>query len=56
MLSEPVIVFSSSRVGIASEVPLQFLTVGGLDFPTALLDTTTFLASSPQPPTVMTTS
>ncbi|KAJ7830645.1 subtilisin-like protein [Mycena olivaceomarginata] len=42
--------------GIASEVPLQFLTVGGLDFPTALLDTTTFLASSPQPPTVMTTS
>ncbi|KAK6988700.1 family S53 protease-like protein [Favolaschia claudopus] len=42
--------------GIASEVPLQFLTVGGFDFPTALLDTTTFLASSPQPPTVVTTS
>ncbi|KAJ7804021.1 hypothetical protein B0H14DRAFT_3776049 [Mycena olivaceomarginata] len=42
--------------GIASEVPLQFLTVSGLDFPTALLDTPTFLASSPQPPTVRTTS
>jgi hypothetical protein len=35
---------------------LQFLTVGGFDFPTALLDTTTFIAGSPQPPTVMTTS
>ncbi|KAK7042012.1 family S53 protease-like protein [Favolaschia claudopus] len=43
--------------GIASQVPLQFLTVGGqLDFPTSLLDTTAFLASSPQPPTVVTTS
>ncbi|KAJ7775391.1 subtilisin-like protein [Mycena metata] len=42
--------------GVASNVPLQFLTVGGFDFPTALLDTTTFIAGSPQPPTVMTTS
>ncbi|KAJ7058551.1 subtilisin-like protein [Mycena amicta] len=42
--------------GVASNVPLQFLTVGGFDFPTALLDTTTFIAGSPHPPTVMTTS
>ncbi|KAJ7302738.1 subtilisin-like protein [Mycena albidolilacea] len=42
--------------GVASNVPLQFLTVGGFDFPTALLDTATFIAGSPQPPTVMTTS
>ncbi|KAJ7856132.1 subtilisin-like protein [Mycena olivaceomarginata] len=42
--------------GVATNVPLQFLTVGGFDFPTALLDTTTFIAGSPQPPTVMTTS
>ncbi|KAF7295211.1 Family S53 protease-like protein [Mycena indigotica] len=42
--------------GVATGVPLQFLTVGGFDFPTALLDTTTFLASDPFPPTVMTTS
>ncbi|KAK7045080.1 family S53 protease-like protein [Favolaschia claudopus] len=43
--------------GIASEVPLQFLTVGdGVDFMTALLDTTTFLSNVSQPPTVVTTS
>ncbi|KAF7322671.1 Family S53 protease-like protein [Mycena chlorophos] len=42
--------------GVATGVPIQFLTVGGEDFPTSLLDTTTFLASDPQPPTVMTTS
>ncbi|KAJ7142266.1 family S53 protease-like protein [Mycena epipterygia] len=42
--------------GIATGVPIQFLSVGGFDFPTALLDTTTFLDGVPNPPTVMTTS
>ncbi|KAK7000200.1 family S53 protease-like protein [Favolaschia claudopus] len=42
--------------GIASGVPLQFLTVGGSDLPTALLDTTTFLSGVEDPPTVVTTS
>ncbi|KAK7036252.1 family S53 protease-like protein [Favolaschia claudopus] len=42
--------------GVASGVPLQFLTVGGFDFPTSLLDTTTFLATTSEPPTVVTTS
>ncbi|KAK7000287.1 family S53 protease-like protein [Favolaschia claudopus] len=44
--------------GIASGVPLQFLSVGGnnSDFPTSVLDTTTFLASEAQLPTVVTTS
>ncbi|KAJ7056979.1 subtilisin-like protein [Mycena amicta] len=43
--------------GIASEVPLQFLSVGGgVDLGTGFLDTTSFLASAQQPPTVVTTS
>ncbi|KAF7316158.1 Family S53 protease-like protein [Mycena indigotica] len=42
--------------GIATAVLLHFLTVGGWDFPTALLDTTAYVASTPVPPTVMTTS
>ncbi|KAJ7659453.1 family S53 protease-like protein [Mycena rosella] len=42
--------------GIATGVPIQFLSVGGFDFPTALLDTTTFLDGVESPPTVMTTS
>ncbi|KAJ7731300.1 family S53 protease-like protein [Mycena maculata] len=42
--------------GIATEVPIQFLSVGGEDFATALLDTTTFLDGIAKPPTVMTTS
>ncbi|KAK6971674.1 family S53 protease-like protein [Favolaschia claudopus] len=44
--------------GIASGVPLQFLSVGTFesDFPTSVLDTTTFLASAAQLPTVVTTS
>ncbi|KAF8158796.1 family S53 protease-like protein [Mycena galopus ATCC 62051] len=42
--------------GIATEVPLEFLSVGGFDFPTALLDTTTFLDGVESPPSVMTTS
>ncbi|KAJ7504951.1 family S53 protease-like protein [Mycena galericulata] len=42
--------------GIATGVPIQFLSVGGFDFPTALLDTTTFLDGVKNPPTVMTTS
>ncbi|KAF7329708.1 Family S53 protease-like protein [Mycena kentingensis (nom. inval.)] len=42
--------------GIATDIALWFLTVGGFDFPTALLDTTTFLATSPKFPTVVTTS
>ncbi|KAJ7656027.1 family S53 protease-like protein [Mycena polygramma] len=41
--------------GIATGVPIEFLTVGG-DFTTALLDTTTFLDGVTAPPTVMTTS
>ncbi|KAK6974930.1 family S53 protease-like protein [Favolaschia claudopus] len=44
--------------GIASGVPLQFLSVGTFlsDFPTSVLDTTTFLASAAQLPTVVTSS
>ncbi|KAJ6573106.1 family S53 protease-like protein [Mycena vulgaris] len=49
--------------GIATEVPLQFLSVGGdqisnnfSGFTTALLDTTTFLDGVTHPPSVMTTS
>ncbi|KAJ7212548.1 family S53 protease-like protein [Mycena pura] len=43
-------------VGIATGVPATFLSVGGGDFPTALLDTTTFLDGLENPPSVMTTS
>ncbi|KAJ6467917.1 subtilisin-like protein, partial [Mycena sanguinolenta] len=42
--------------GIATNVPLQFLSVGGFDFPTELFDTITFLDGIPNPPSVMTTS
>ncbi|KAF8189515.1 family S53 protease-like protein [Mycena galopus ATCC 62051] len=42
-------------VGIATGVPVEFLTVGG-NFDTALLDTTTYLDGIDDPPTVMTTS
>ncbi|KAJ6476613.1 family S53 protease-like protein [Mycena vulgaris] len=42
--------------GTATDVPVQFLSVGGNNFATALLDTTTFLDGVPNPPTVMTTS
>ncbi|KAJ6573381.1 hypothetical protein DFH09DRAFT_1078947 [Mycena vulgaris] len=46
--------------GIATEVPIQLLLVGGEDnvsgFATALLDTTAFLDGLAQPPSVMTTS
>ncbi|KAF7368463.1 Family S53 protease-like protein [Mycena venus] len=37
--------------GIATGVPLEFLSVGGFDFPAALLDTTTFLDGVEKPPT-----
>ncbi|KAJ6535711.1 family S53 protease-like protein [Mycena capillaripes] len=42
-------------LGIATGVPVEFLSVGG-SFTTALLDTTTFLDGIATPPTVMTTS
>ncbi|KAF7378162.1 Family S53 protease-like protein [Mycena sanguinolenta] len=44
--------------GIATNVPLEFLSVGTLfeDFATDLFDTTTFLDGIESPPTVMTTS
>ncbi|KAJ7112475.1 family S53 protease-like protein [Mycena epipterygia] len=42
--------------GIATEVPIQFLSVGGNNFATSLLDTTTFLDGVAKPPSVMTTS
>ncbi|KAJ6472878.1 subtilisin-like protein [Mycena vitilis] len=42
--------------GIATGVPIEFLSVGGFDFPGALFDTTTFLDGVDSPPTVMTTS
>ncbi|KAF8189516.1 family S53 protease-like protein [Mycena galopus ATCC 62051] len=42
-------------VGLATGVPVEFLTVGG-DFETGLLDTTTYLDGVDNPPTVMTTS
>ncbi|KAJ7927233.1 subtilisin-like protein [Mycena leptocephala] len=43
-------------MGLATGVPTQFLSVGGFDFPTALIDTTTFLDGIANPHTVMTTS
>ncbi|KAF8155015.1 family S53 protease-like protein [Mycena galopus ATCC 62051] len=43
-------------IGIATDVPTEFLTVGGFDFATALLDTTIYLDGVDNPPTVMTTS
>ncbi|KAJ6460213.1 subtilisin-like protein [Mycena sanguinolenta] len=47
-------------VGIATGVPVQFLSVGGgitvADFATALLDTTTFLDGITNPPSVISTS
>jgi hypothetical protein len=43
-------------VGLATGVPVEFLTVGNDDFVQALLDTTTYLASTPSPPSVITTS
>ncbi|KAJ7626044.1 family S53 protease-like protein [Roridomyces roridus] len=43
-------------VGIATDVPAQFLSVGGNNFATSLLDTTTFLDGVAKPPTVMSTS
>ncbi|KAE9388881.1 family S53 protease-like protein, partial [Gymnopus androsaceus JB14] len=42
--------------GIATEVPIEFLAVGGDDLGTAFLDTTTFLDGVTTPPSVMTTS
>ncbi|KAJ6474812.1 family S53 protease-like protein [Mycena sanguinolenta] len=42
--------------GLATGVPLQFLSVGGEDFATALLDTTTFIDGLVDPPTVISTS
>ncbi|KAJ6507051.1 family S53 protease-like protein [Mycena sanguinolenta] len=42
--------------GIATNVPLDFLSVGGDDLPTAFFDTTTYLDGIANPPTVMTTS
>ncbi|KAE9388880.1 family S53 protease-like protein [Gymnopus androsaceus JB14] len=42
--------------GVATEVPIEFLSVGGDDFGTSLLDTTTFLDGVATPPSVMTTS
>ncbi|KAJ6603478.1 subtilisin-like protein [Mycena vulgaris] len=43
-------------MGIATGVPAQFLSVGGDDFPGALLETTTFLDGIASPPSVLTTS
>ncbi|KAJ6592907.1 family S53 protease-like protein [Mycena capillaripes] len=42
--------------GTATKVPVTFLSVGGNNFATALLDTTTFLDGIKNPPSVMTTS
>ncbi|KAJ7100432.1 family S53 protease-like protein [Mycena epipterygia] len=42
--------------GIATEVRIEFLSNGGVDFDTALLDTATFLDGVENPPAVMTTS
>ncbi|KAF7358649.1 Family S53 protease-like protein [Mycena sanguinolenta] len=42
--------------GLATGVPLQFLSVGGEDFATALLDTATFIDGLVDPPTVVSTS
>jgi tripeptidyl-peptidase-1 len=43
-------------VGIATGVPVEFLTIGGYNFVQGLIDAATHLASSPTPPSVMTTS
>ncbi|CAK5279224.1 unnamed protein product, partial [Mycena citricolor] len=43
-------------VGLATGVPATFLSVGGTDFATMLIDTTTFLDGVSNPPWVMTTS
>lgn len=43
-------------MGLATNVPETFLTVGGDSFSTSLLDTTTFLDGVASPPSVMTTS
>jgi hypothetical protein len=43
-------------VGLATGVPVQFITVGNSDFVQALLDTSTYLSSTPNPPSVLTTS
>ncbi|CAK5281037.1 unnamed protein product [Mycena citricolor] len=44
-------------IGIATGVPATFLSVGNsVEFPTALIDTTTFLDGVKNPPSVMTTS
>lgn len=43
------------QIGIATKIPVQFLSVGD-SFATALLDTITFLDDVANPPTVMTTS
>ncbi|KAJ7358373.1 family S53 protease-like protein [Mycena albidolilacea] len=43
-------------IGTATDVPVSFLSVGGNNFATALLDTTTFLDGVANPPSVMTTS
>jgi hypothetical protein len=43
-------------VGLATGVPVEFFTVGNNDFVQGLLDTTTYLASTPSPPSVITTS
>jgi tripeptidyl-peptidase-1 len=47
---------TQSTIGIATGIPLQFLSVGEGDFSIALLDTTTFLDGLANPPTVVTTS
>jgi hypothetical protein len=43
-------------VGLATGVPVEYLVVGGYNFTQGLLDTTTYLASAPSPPSVLTTS
>lgn len=43
-------------VGIATGVPVTFLSNGNEDFNTGLIDTATFLAGSRDLPTVITTS
>ncbi|KAJ6460013.1 subtilisin-like protein [Mycena sanguinolenta] len=43
-------------IGLAPKVPSMFLSVGGTDFPQALLDTTTFIDGLESPPSVLSTS
>ncbi|KAJ7753274.1 subtilisin-like protein [Mycena metata] len=43
-------------IGLAPKVPSVFLSVGGTDFPQALLDTTTFIDGLESPPSVLSTS